>query len=267
MSIVESKIIRITPEEQRLRDDYDAIDARIEIKMRAVDDWKAGEDGRRMQNLSKRRDKMVSQLTNGEEMTSHVTQEELDDLQRLTAVYDNLVNAREAEKKCKKDIKSKLDSFTAGRKIDPNSVHNLLEAHGKNHNLCKGKAFGGSFNGSDGRKVMKNPNPVFDGYRAILKANRRDTFTEEMVDKLCDDTILCLKNWDAYFRLMNAEKPSEEEAASAKSLADKAVEQHVKLLGNKTPKVHVAEDHAVKQFQRLPVSIPTFGNVTMCVKL
>ena len=32
----------------------------------------------------------------------------------------------------------------------------------------------------------------------------------------------------------------------------------MKLLGNKTPKVHVAEDHAVKQFQRLPRGFTRF---------
>ena len=47
---------------------------------------------------------------------------------------------------------------------------------------------------------------------------------------------------------MQKDKPTGEELEKARAVADKAVALHVALLGNKTPKVHVAQCHAVDQY-------------------
>ena len=42
--------------------------------------------------------------------------------------------------------------------------------------------------------------------------------------------------------------PTEEEISRARTVAEEAVSKHVALLKKKTPKVYVAEDHAVDQY-------------------
>ncbi len=58
-------------------------------------------------------------------------------------------------------------------------------------------------------------------------------------------------HWNSFFLLLQQEAPTVEERNSAHQVAQTAVDAHYALLKNKTPKVHVAEDHAVEQYLRL----------------
>jgi len=58
-----------------------------------------------------------------------------------------------------------------------------------------------------------------------------------------------MKAWNEFFSILQRKKPTQEERnGRAQDAAKTAVRLHVKVLKNKTPKVHVGEDHAVDQY-------------------
>ncbi len=57
--------------------------------------------------------------------------------------------------------------------------------------------------------------------------------------------------WNSFFSVLQKEEPTEDERKSARGIAQSTVYAYYALLKNKTPKVHVAEDHAVDQYLNL----------------
>lgn len=146
-------------------------------------------------------------------------------------------------------MKEKLDAYRFARKRDQSSVHNQLERHAKTCGLDRGKAHGGKYNGKDARRVMDNPEVYYNGMRDILNNNRAPSVTEEFVNELCADIIKSMKAWNEFFSILQRKKPTQEERnGRAQDAAKTAVRLHVKVLNNKTPKVHVGKDHAVDQY-------------------
>ena len=146
-------------------------------------------------------------------------------------------------------ISIKLESFYCEQKIDPTSVHNQVEDHWENKGLNRGNAFGGNFQGIDARPVMEEPSKCFgEDMKNLLLQGKGNLVPEEAVITLCDGVADAMGNWNNFFSLLQKENPSEEDRRNASEVAQNAVNSHFLLLGNKTPKVHVAQAHAVPQY-------------------
>ena len=173
--------------------------------------------------------------------------------QSLQKIRAEKTKERDGKKKEKTDLKEKIDAYRLARKKDPKSVHNQLERGAKGLGLDRGRAFGGKYDGKVVRKVMEAPDEIYNGYRAVLKMeeNRRPAVTNKYIDDLCDSAIVLMKSCNEVFSLLQKEKPTDDEQKRAREVADTAVSNHFALLNNKTPKVHVARDHAVDQYERL----------------
>ncbi|KAL7524683.1 hypothetical protein ACHAXR_000674, partial [Thalassiosira sp. AJA248-18] len=180
------------------------------------------------------------QIAEGKEVTDYLSVEEITRFQQLEAVRMELVKKRDSKKSRRKNVKGKLDAYCAGRKKYMRSVHNQLEWHGKQKKLSKGKAFGGSFDGTDAKMVMKDPWKIFDGFRSILKGGCRDGLNVHFIDTLCDDIISLLELRNNFFSLLQKEKPTEEDKLKAQDVAEAAVTKHREVVKNVTPKVHIA---------------------------
>ena len=188
--------------------------------------------------------------------------EEVGELQRLENLWNAAKKPRDdAHVKLGKST-TKIDAYCLSRKEDPDSTHNQIEDCWKFRGLDRGKAHGGQFDGTDARKVMGNPREYFgEGMREILTAAKRPTVTEDRINELCDNVIHLMELWDKFFSLAQSETVTEEERQSVREVADAAVKYHFTLLENKTPKVHVVEDHAADHFIRLRP-----GMMRMCIE-
>ena len=254
-NVVEWKIIIKSPEEMKLYEEFKVIDDKIKQHQDDLTKWTTSTEGNRRKYLLEKKKDLDKKISEGKKVDKYLSQKEISKLQELEAKHIKLVKDRDTAKRRKETISKKLKKYSAGRKLDTKSVHNQLEDHAEIHKLSKGKLFGGSYQGPDARKVMENPRLFFDGFCKILlkKENRNDTVTDELINKLCDDTIKLLELWDTYFSLMNKEKPTDEDIKTkAPAVAEAAVRKHQEVLKNITPKVHLAEYHAVDQFQQLP---------------
>jgi len=250
-SIVDYKIIAKSTEETAEWERYGTLDDLIEAENVKIKAWDAtSEPGKRRAKLVRRTNLTAKQISEGTVPTEPLTDAEFVDYQGLERLRRNICKPREQLKKEKKDLEEKFDAYRLARKNDLNSVHNKLEEHAKECGLDRGKAFGGKYNGKDARNVMDKPEKFYNGMREILKQGKALTVTDQDIDTLCDDTIELMKAWNKFFSLLQKEKPTQAERESAQDVAKEAVRLHVKLLKNKTPKVHVAECHAVAQFLR-----------------
>ena len=54
--------------------------------------------------------------------------------------------------------------------------------------------------------------------------------------------------WNEFFSILQKETPTKEDRSKVDAVAKKAVNKHIALVGNITPNVHMAEDHAVDQY-------------------
>ena len=210
--------------------------------------WTATADGRRRSTLVTKKNKQDKQLQKNQPVDSPLSVSEMEEYIDLQKKFGNLTKPRDDKNQQKKNYKLLLNAHKLARKRDKNSVHNQLERHAKSNGLDRGKAFGGKYDGKVARAVMEDPGKIYNGMRDILKNSRESSVEEDFIDTLLDDVIELMKAWNEFFSLLQQEEPTDEERSRAKSVADNAVKKHYALLKNKTPKAHVAEDHAVDQY-------------------
>jgi len=86
--------------------------------------------------------------------------------------------------------------------LDPNSVHKEIERLVSSNGLDRGAAFGGKYNSKVMRKVMENPEPMYDGIRDILLANKAPHINDEYITTLCTKVVDGMKSWNQFFSLM-----------------------------------------------------------------
>ena len=253
LDFIDTLLIDHDPQEKVLRDEYSKIDEVIDALKLEVDTWmKSSPEGRRRANLTKRKNKQDKQIKDGVRVENPLTVEEIAEWQRLEKMRLEMANRRDGKKKEKTNIREKIDAYTLARKNDPTSLHNKLEDYFRMKKLDRGKAFGGKYDGKVARAVMEQPAVVYDeGFKKILKDARRESVSEAQIDTLVADVVHLMQCWNEFFSLLQQAKPTEDERARAPEVAQKAVRAHHKLLKNITPKVHVAEDHAVDQYLRV----------------
>lgn len=159
------------------------------------------------------------------------------------------MKARDQVTARKKAIKEQLDAYLVARKRDRNGIYNKLERAANDHKMDRGKAFGGKYDGTVAKEIMQDPTGVYNKWRRILKEERRPGVEDAEIDGLLMNQVIELMTaWNDFFTLLRQTKPTDADRKAAPGGARKAVDLHVALLGNKTPKVHTVEDHAVEQF-------------------
>ena len=98
---------------------------------------------------------------------------------------------------------------------------------------------------------MENPEEIYDGVRDILKNRRTPNVGEEYIDDLCNAVIVVIHSWNAFFSTLQQKVPTEEEKTKVQAIAEKSVRKHQALVKNLTPKVYLADAHAVDQYLRV----------------
>jgi hypothetical protein len=204
-NVVEWRIIEKSSDEMNLYNEFEKIDDEIKQYQDELTEWMKSTEGNRRKYLHDKKKAMDKRINEGQPVNTYLSQSDISELQVLEAKRAKLEKARDAVKRRKEAISKKLAKYSAARKLDTKSVHNQLEDHAEVHKLSKGKLFGGSYQGPDARMVMEKPRPIFEGFRKILlkKENRNKSVTDDLINKLCDDTIELLKLWNTYFSLMN----------------------------------------------------------------
>ena len=217
-----------------------------------MNEWAKTEDGNIRKELNKRKNRQEKNMKEGLPVEDPLSVDEIKEWQRLEKIRLQLCKLRDDKKNEKKNIKEKMDAYVLARKKDPHSFHNQIEDYFRTKKLDRGKAFGGKYDGTVAKACMQKPESIYDeGFRSILKRGKKESVLEEEIDDLCEKIIELMKCWNEFFSLLQKEKPTDEERARAPAVASKAVRTHSKLLENITPKVHVAEDHAVQMYLRL----------------
>ena len=225
---------------------------KIQPLMDAVTAWRKTNEGKERSKLLTKKKKMSNAMRDGDvDASSYMTVDDVTRFQYLDSVFNGLCKVRDNKKAERKRMREKLEAYRRGRKIDPLSVHNQMEKHSRAHGLDRGAAFGGKYNGKVARKVMENPTPIYTGVGDILKARKAPHITNEYIDNLCAQVVLVMKSWNKFFSILQQKTPTAEERATVDKIAKDAVDRHINLVKNITPKVHIAEDHAVDQYLRL----------------
>ena len=236
----------------KLEDDYKNMDETIYLLRSGVDVFNKSFEGRKRSGLVTRYNKQQKQLKDGETVDDILSVVDVDEYQRLQQQFNDVTKPRDNAVSKKKDIKVKLDAYRLERKYDATSAHNQIEDHWKSNGLDRGKAFGGKFDGTDARQIMNDPGKSFDDkIEQIMIRSKRPTVEDEFIIDLCHRVTLLMGHWNKFFSLLQQENPTERDRETVRQVTDTAVNAHVALLRNKTPKVHVAEEHAVAQYMRL----------------
>ena len=248
---IDSTIINKLQQEFDHEKEYISIDKKIEDSKQAVTSFKSSPEGKKRSTLLTRFNLQEKQIKSGAPVINALSVSEITEYQTLDKKWKEVTRPRDRLNQKKKDIKETLDAYCLGRKRDPNSIHNQVEDYWKTKGMDRGKAFGGKFDGKDARKVMEKPGTMFDeGLRAILINGKRNTIEDTYITDLCDDVTVLMGDWNDFFSLLQQEHPTEAERGSAQQVADKVMEAHYNLLGNKTPKVHIAGAHAIEHYLR-----------------
>ena len=252
IDLVDSHIIPVKAAEQKIRDDIKGMDDKIQPLMQTVNAWKQTAEGKERSKLLTRKNKMDDRMKAGQPVgNAYLTVEEVERYQHLDNVFSQMCKTRDDLKAEKRKMKDKLDAYRRERKLDPKSVHNKIERLASSNGLDRGAAFGGKYNGKVARKVMENPEPIYDGIRDILLANKAPHITIEYITTLCMKVVDVMRSWNKFFSLLQQKAPTEADRAIADEIAQTAVSKHVDLVKNATPKVHIAGVHAVDQYLRV----------------
>ena len=121
----------------------------------------------------------------------------------LQQKFSDVTKARDKAVSKKKDAKEKLEAYHLKRKCDPTSAHNEIEDHWKSNGLDRGKAFGGKFDGKDGRRVINDPGKTFNEKICdIMIRSKRPMFAREFIIDLCHHVTLLMGHWNKFFSLL-----------------------------------------------------------------
>jgi len=220
--------------------------------MQTVNAWKQTADGKERSKLLTRKNKIDDRMKAGEPAgNAYLIVEEVERYQHIVNVSSQMCNTRDDLKAEKMKMKDKLDAYQRKHKLEPKSVHNEIECIASNNGLDHGATFGGKYNGKVARKVMENPEPIYDGIRNILLSNKAPHITNEYITTLCMKVVDVMRSWNKFFSLLQQKAPTEADRAIADEIAQSAVSKHVNLVKNATPKVHIAGVHAVDQYLRV----------------
>ena len=184
-----------------------------------------------------------------------MTAVEVKERQRLTNNKKEYKTNESKEEQKKKDLKQQLKAYQLARKKNKDGALMRLEKISNTHRMDRGKAFGGKYDGTVARHVMRNAKTICKDFRAELQkmdSNLLKKDTDECLDKLTKDMIELLEAWDKFFTLLHKEKPTQEDKNKAPVLADKAAKKGREMLGNATLKGHIAEIHVPKYFRDMP---------------
>jgi len=247
--LFDTQIIQKGDDELMLEDDYKKMDETIQKCRSDVELFNKSSLGKKRNKLVTRYNKQKKQLQNGDAVTDVLSVEYIAEYQMLQKKFSDVTKPRDNAVSKKKDIKEKLEAYHLNRKYDPTSACNKIEDHWKSKGLDRGKAFGGKFDGKDARRVMNDPGKIFDEQiQDIMITSKRPTVAGEFIIDLCHRVTLLMGHWNKFFSLLQQENPTDTDRTTVRQVADTAVNAHFALLNNKTPKVHVAQEHAVTQY-------------------
>ena len=184
-----------------------------------------------------------------------VTAVEIKERQKLTNNKKEYKTNESKEEQKKKDLKQQLKAYQLARKKNKDGVLMRLKKIGKTHRMDRGKAFGGKYDGTVVRYMMRNAKTIYKDLRAELQkidSNILNKDTDECLGILTKDMIELLEAWDKFFTLLHKEKPTQEDKNQAPVLADKAAKKGREVFCNVTPKGNIAEIHAPHYFRDMP---------------
>ena len=110
---------------------------------------------------------------------------------------------------------------------------------------------GGSLHGKDVQKLMSNAHEIFESFAQILTENMKEgcAYNKEDIKQVCKNyATLCIL-WDGAFSYASKIDPTEEDVNMFERFVAAAVNKHVVMGLNVTPKVHMMWAHVAEQMK------------------
>jgi hypothetical protein len=154
----------------------------------------------------------------------------------------------ESKKKAKKEEKELGGNRIKGTRRD---VESIL----RNHGIDRGAHHGGELVGGGCRVLMEKADAIFLEISTMMLAipgTQRHASDSEIVQR-SESTVEALKQFDALFAMLRIPNGQTADCSLQDILlhAKKAIASWRQLAMSVTPKVHIIEDHAIEQFERL----------------
>lgn len=258
--LVEWRLTKLSDEEKRWKDRVDELNDLIPNQRKVVNDWKAGNDGKRRTALmALRRTRAPSNGVNG------LNHAEVDELAALDVTFEAMTKARDTLIAERKSLNTKIDAKHEGRRRPSENVDTTwyleMERIYRKHNVKREDYHKRKFQGRPLKEIMKKAEDIFTDAKVMLCEFKDDSVADidAKIDKTCDEIIGLLRSWGEVFHVFYKKNPlpSAEEKDKFKSDMADAVAKHRALRAkvddnNDTPKLHYAEDHGLEAIENHP---------------
>ena len=198
--------------------------------------------------------KLYKRLSGKEKRRTKLTNDEIKDLSDLKQLRNQIVEKKDATKTAVQDAKSELSNFAKALKRNGKSYYHAIQNHWKERGKSKGAYHGGAWNGKDARDAMKEPEHYYATMYNILTEHKADTTTTRQIRVLLNNTCKLLHRWHEVFHTLRSEKREEGWEVALSLQTRHAIKLHRKFGLSITPKVHIIEDHAVRQAEKMDIS-------------
>ena len=256
--LVEWRLTKLSDEEKRWKNRVDELNVLIPNQRKVVNDWKAGNHGKRRTALmALRRSRAPSNGGNG------LNHDEVDELAALDATFEAMGKLRDTLIAERKSLNTKIDAKHEERRRPPEGVQKTwyleMERIYRKHGVKREDYHKRKFQGRPLKEIMKKAEAIFTDAKTMLREFKDDSVADidAKIDETCDEMISLLRSWGEVFRVFYAKKPSVADKVKFKSDMAAAVAKHRALRAkvddnNDTPKLHYAEDHGLEAIENHP---------------
>mmetsp|Transcript_24585 Transcript_24585/g.38594 ORF Transcript_24585/g.38594 Transcript_24585/m.38594 type:complete len:992 (+) Transcript_24585:233-3208(+) len=256
--LVEWRLTKLSDEEKRWKNRVDELNVLIPNQRKVVNDWKAGNHGKRRTALmALRRTRAPSNGGNG------LNHDEVDELAALDATFEAMGKLRDTLIAERKSLNTKIDAKHEERRRPPEGVQKTwyleMERIYRNHNVKREDYHKRKFQGRPLKKIMQKAEAIFTDAKTMLREFKDDSVADidAKIDETCDEIISLLRSWGEVFHIFYTKKPSAEDKDKFKNDMADAVAKHRALRAkvddnNDTPKLHCAEDHGLEAIENHP---------------
>jgi len=256
--LVEWRLTKLSDEEKRWKNRVDELNVLIPNQQKVVNDWKAGNHGKRRTALmALRRSRAPSNGGNG------LNHDEVDELAALDATFEAMGKLRDTLIAERKSLNTKIDAKHEERRRPPEGVQKTwyleMERIYRKHGVKREDYHKRKSQGRPLKEIMKKAEAIFTDAKTMLREFKDDSVADidAKIDETCDEMISLLRSWGEVFRVFYAKKPSAADKVKFKSDMAAAVAKHRALRAkvddnNDTPKLHYAEDHGLEAIENHP---------------
>ena len=182
------------------------------------------------------------------ELTKFVSEMKPLDLER-----NELVKTIDCTREYISELRSKLKVFWSQRKILTTGLETKMLKVLEGFDVQLASYHGGTFNGTDIKKIMNNAKYIFDSFAKLLTRGKRigcKLNDNQIVDK-CNKYEHLFLLWDGAFSAARTNNPQKKDIDEFTYFINAAFECHKRIGCSITPKVHLMKAHCAWQMANL----------------